>query len=70
MSVYKYIELIGVSEKGWEDAIKVAVREAAKTVKHIVRVEVIGLSAEVKNGEVKEYKARVKVLFFVERPSD
>lgn len=70
MPVYKYIELIGVSDKDWEDAIKVAVKEAAKTVRNIVSVEVKDLSAKVENGEVKEYKARVKVLFLVERPSD
>jgi len=70
MPVYKYIELVGISDKDWEDAIKVAVKEAAKTVRNIVSVEVKDLSAKVENGEVKEYKARVKVLFLVERPSD
>lgn len=70
MPVYKYIELVGVSDKSWEDAIKIAVKEAAKTVRNIVGVEVKNLSAKVENGEVKEYKARVKILFLVERPSE
>jgi len=69
MPVYKYIELVGTSDKGWEDAVRTAVKEAAKTVRNIVRVEIEELFAEVENGEVKEYKARVKVLFLVERPS-
>jgi len=34
-SVAKVIELIGSSPKGWEDAAKNAVREAAKTVRNI-----------------------------------
>ncbi|HDD33887.1 MAG TPA: dodecin domain-containing protein [Thermofilaceae archaeon] len=68
MPVYKYIELVGVSSKSWEDAVRAVVREAAKTVRNIVRVEVQELIAEVEEGEVREFKARVKLLFMVERP--
>ena len=68
MEVYKYIELVGVSEKSWEDAIKTALNEAAKTVRNIVEIEVVKLTAEVEEGEIKKYKAVMKVLFGVERP--
>ncbi|RLE88349.1 MAG: dodecin domain-containing protein [Thermoprotei archaeon] len=68
MEVYKYIELVGVSEKSWEDAIKTALNEAAKTVRNIVEIEVVKLTAEVEKGEIKKYKAVMKVLFGVERP--
>ncbi|RLE89440.1 MAG: dodecin domain-containing protein [Thermoprotei archaeon] len=67
MPVYKYIELIGTSRESWEDAVKTVVREAAKTVRNIVRVEVEDLTAEVKNSEITEYRAKVRVLFLVER---
>lgn len=35
MSVLKVIELMGDSDKSWEDAAQEAVTEAAKSVKHI-----------------------------------
>jgi len=68
MEVYKYIELIGVSEKSWEDAVKTALSGATKTVRNIVEIEVVKLKADVEGGEIKKYKAVVRVLFRVERP--
>ncbi|MGA9442429.1 MAG: dodecin family protein, partial [Methyloceanibacter sp.] len=35
MSVLKVIELMGESDKGWEEAAQEAVTEAAKSVKHL-----------------------------------
>jgi dodecin len=32
MSVAKIVELVGSSNKGWEDAVQVAVNEAVKTI--------------------------------------
>jgi flavin-binding protein dodecin len=63
----KILELIGNSEKSWEDAVQEALREAAKTVKNIVGVDVLGFKAEVKNGKIAKYKAHVKIAFVVER---
>ncbi|RLG65148.1 dodecin domain-containing protein [archaeon] len=68
MPVYKYIELIGTSRESWEDAVRSVVREASKTVRNIVRVEVEEFTAEVKDDEIVEYGAKVKILFLVERP--
>jgi len=34
-SVYKVIDLVGTSEKSWEDAAKNAVEEAGKTLKNL-----------------------------------
>jgi len=63
MSVAKVIELIGVSDNGWEDAVRNAVRDASKTIDNITGVEVISTTANVKDGELTEYKASVKVVF-------
>lgn len=63
MSIAKVIELIGVSDKGWEDAVRNAVRDASKTVDNITGVEVISTTANVKDGELTKYKASVKVVF-------
>ena len=63
----KILELIGSSEKSWEDAVQEALRDAAKTVRNIVGVDVLGFKADVKNGKLTRYKARVKIAFTVER---
>jgi len=68
MTVVKVIELIGSSTTSWEDAARNAVKEAAKTVRHIVGVDVVGFTAKVKDGDIIEYRANVKVAFIVERP--
>ena len=65
--VVKILELIGSSEKSWEDAVGEALKEAAKTVKNIVGVDVLGFKADVKNGKIARFKAHVKLAFLVER---
>ena len=67
MTVVKIIELVGTSEKSWEDAVRQAVKEAAKTVRNIVGVHVVGFTAKVKDGEITEYRANVKIACVVER---
>jgi len=68
MTVVKVIELIGSSTVSWEDAVENAVKEAAKTVRNIVGVDVVGFTAKVKDGDIIEYRANVKIAFVVERP--
>ena len=40
-SMYKVIELIGSSEKSWEDAAKIVVDEAAKHLRDLRVAEVV-----------------------------
>lgn len=65
--MYKNIEIFAESKSSWEDAVKQAVKEACKTVRHVTRVKVLSLTAEVENGEIVKYMARVKISFEVER---
>ena len=68
MSVAKVIEVVGQSEKSFEDAVKVAVSESAKTVRGIKCVDVIKQTANVsQNGEITMYRADCKILFVVEK---
>ncbi|MEM3018500.1 MAG: dodecin family protein [Candidatus Bathyarchaeia archaeon] len=67
MGVVKIIELMGSSEKSWEDAIQEAIREAAKTVKNIVGIDVRGIKADIEDNKIVRYKAHVKIAFIVER---
>ena len=66
--VVKIIELIGSSPKDWEDAVKNALNEAAKTVDNIKSIYVKSCKAKVVNNEIVEYRAVVKIAFIVERP--
>ena len=65
MSVLKVIELLASSKKSWEDATRVAVETAGKTVKGIKSVYVQDMSAVVKNNKIIEYRVNAKVTFEV-----
>ncbi|RLG45760.1 MAG: dodecin domain-containing protein [Thermoproteota archaeon] len=67
MPVAKNIELVGSSSKSWEDAVYSAFNEAKKTLRNIRRIKVLSYSAIVEGNEIKEYRARVKITFLVER---
>jgi len=67
MVVVKIIELIGSSEEDWEDAIQEAVKEASKTVKNIVGIDVRSIKADIRNNKITRYKAHCKIAFTVER---
>jgi dodecin len=67
MSVVKVIELIGCSSLNWEEAVKSALAEAAKTIQHIKSIYVKAVSANVENNEIVEYKAIVKISFVVDQ---
>ncbi|HEY8487015.1 MAG TPA: dodecin family protein [Limnochordales bacterium] len=68
MAVVKVIELVGESPIGWEDAVRQAVRQAARTIRHISGVEVLNWTANVDptDGSITEYKADVQIAFRVE----
>jgi len=62
-SVYKVIEIIGGSEKSWEDAARKAVELTAKSLKEIRVAEVKELDLRIEDGKVVEYRAKLKVSF-------
>jgi dodecin len=67
--VIKVVELVGVSQKGFSDAVRQAVHEASKSIRGINGVEVQSSQATVKDGELAEYRVNVKIAFPVERAS-
>jgi flavin-binding protein dodecin len=69
--VAKIIEIIGSSDKGWEDAAQVAVDEAKKTIHGITGVEITDMTAKVdpNTGRITLYRASVKIAFGVEHES-
>lgn len=62
-SIYKVIEIIGGSEKSWEDAAKKAVETAAKSLKDIRIAEVKELDMRVDKNKVVEYRVKMRVSF-------
>ena len=63
MGVYKVIELVGSSEKSWEDAAKQAVSMANKSLRDLRVAEIDKLDVRLDDGEIVEYRVRVKVSF-------
>ncbi len=62
---YKLIELIGISQQGYEDAIQNAVTKAAQTVKGLSWFEVVNLSGHIQDNKITEYQAKIKLAFRV-----
>ncbi|MFQ6128309.1 MAG: dodecin family protein [Thermoplasmata archaeon] len=67
MATAKIIELVGCSNESFEDAIRNAFEDAKKTIKGISGIDVVKFTAKVRNDEIVEYRANVKISFLVER---
>ncbi len=67
MGIYKIVDIVGTSEKGFADAAKNAVIEASKTVRNIRRAEVIKFDVKVENDKPTLFKAEMKISFEIER---
>lgn len=66
MTVINTLELEGVSDRSWGGAAREALNEAAKTIRNIRRMDVIGTSATVRDGEIAEFRTQVRIYFEVE----
>jgi flavin-binding protein dodecin len=65
MSVLKVIEILGNSNKSFEDAVQNIVNEASKSVKDIKSVYLKDMQVTVKDNKVQEYRVNAKVTFAV-----
>ena len=65
--VAEVIELVGSSDKSWQDAAQVALNETKKTVHGITGIEVVDMTAKVdpNSGNITEYHTAVKLAFGV-----
>jgi len=66
MPVVKVIEVLGISEKSWEDAATQALKGATNTIRNITGLDLVSQTAKVKDGKITEYHATCKVAFRVE----
>lgn len=66
-SIYKFIELVGTSEKGWEDAVNNIVTKASQTLRDLRIAEIIKLDVKLEDSKIVLYRARVKLSFKFEK---
>ena len=62
-SVYRVTELVGTSETSWEEAAKVAIETASKSLKNLRVAEVTKLDMKVEEGKVVAYRSKVALSF-------
>ena len=65
-SIVKVTEVIAQSEKGFDDAVRSAVKEAAKSVRGIKSIWVKNFQCSVEGDQIVEYRVNAKISFVVE----
>jgi len=65
--IYKITELVGTSPTSFAEAVKAAVAEAAKTLRHMDWFEVVEERGRIAEGKVQEFQVTLKVGFKLER---
>ncbi|GKS61385.1 MAG: dodecin family protein [Candidatus Nitrosocosmicus sp.] len=68
--VYKYIDIVGTSSIGVDDAVNNAFKEASETVKNIQWGEMGRVTFRLDESQKLEYQAEVRIGFKVERGKD
>ena len=66
MAIVKVIEVLAQSEKSWDDAARIALMEARKSVRNIKSIYVENFQAEVEDDEIVNYRVNAKVSFLVD----
>ena len=64
--VFKSLELVGVSEQGFDDAVRVAVIRAGETIRKLRWLEVMDQRAYIEGGNVNQFQVTVRVWFELE----
>jgi flavin-binding protein dodecin len=62
-STYKVIELIGTSDKSWEEAARFAVERAAEHLRELRVAEVIEQDMVITDGKIELYRTKLKLSF-------
>jgi len=62
-SVYRIVDVVGVSETSWEEAGRNAVETAAESLRDLRVAEVTKMDMRVENGKVAAFRTRVSLSF-------
>ncbi len=63
MSVYKIVEIVGTSEKSWEDAAQHALATASKSLEDLRVAEVVKQDVTVEDGKITSFRVRLNISF-------
>jgi flavin-binding protein dodecin len=61
--VYRVTEVVGTSEESIQHAVRTAVKRANETLRHLDWFEVSEIRGTIKDGDVEEFQATVKIGF-------
>ncbi len=67
MAVARITEIIGSSEKSWDDAVHNALDRANQTLRGLTGVEVTKMNAAIgDDGQISEYRTHLRITFILE----
>ncbi len=61
-SVYKVVEIIGTSDKSWEDAARSAIITASKSIKELRVAEIKEMDISIEDGKLT-FRVKLRVSF-------
>ena len=62
-NTYKYVEIIGSSTQGTDEAVSNAISKASKTLDHLEWFEVLETRGHIVNGLVAHWQVTIKIGF-------
>jgi flavin-binding protein dodecin len=62
-SVYNFIELVGTSSKGWEEAVSNAIDSADGKLTNMRIAEVVEMDTKLVEGKIVQFRAKVRLSF-------
>lgn len=65
MAIAKVTEIWSASPKSFDDAVRVGIERAAKTLKNIKSAWIQEQKAKVEDGKITEYRVNMKVTFIL-----
>ena len=65
MSVIKVIEVLAQSPTSFDEAVKVALEEASKSVRGITSIYVKEMQAVVEDNQITQYRVNAKISFTI-----
>lgn len=66
-SIFKKVEIVGVSKTSFATAISDAVEEAAKSIRNMSWFEVVEQRGRIQDGKIAEYQVTLRIGFKLER---
>jgi flavin-binding protein dodecin len=66
-SVYRVIEVVGVSDQSWEDAARSAIETASGSVRDLRVAEVTRMDVTIDDGRVQNFRVRLNLSFKYEQ---